>query len=66
MINLRVNRSDFEWVLDNRKHIQCLLDVSYMNQPKDTLLGFAERLFSERDVQITFDENFVLRNFDLD
>jgi len=65
MTKLTMSRNDFEWIMENQKHIKLILDMCYMRPRETTVLGAADKLFSYRDIHITFDEDAILE-YDLD
>lgn len=53
---LEMKRSEFDYILENQKHIKIILDSTYA-VPCNGILYYASKMFGERDVRIIIDED---------
>jgi hypothetical protein len=53
---IEMNRSDFDYIMDNHKHIKIILDSTY-TIPNEGILYYASKMFGERDIRIIINED---------
>jgi hypothetical protein len=53
---IEMNRSDFDYIMDNHKHIKIILDSTY-SIPNEGLLYYASKMFGEKDIRIIINED---------
>ena len=53
---IEMNRSDFDYIMDNHKHIKIILDSTYTT-PNEGILYYASKIFGERDIRIIINED---------
>jgi hypothetical protein len=60
MTTIEISKNDFEYIIKNKNYLTILLDSVHMIPSKNNLLGMAARLFSDKDVEVIFNEDVVL------
>jgi len=60
MTTIEINKNDFNYIIKNKNYLTILLDSVHMMPSKNNLLGMAARLFSDKDVEVIFNEDVVL------
>ena len=53
---IEMNRSDFDYIMENHKHIKIILDSTY-SIPNEGLLYYASKMFGEKDIRIIINED---------
>lgn len=53
---IEINRSDFDYIMDNHKHIKIILDSTFA-VPTQGILYYAYKMFGEKDIRIIINED---------
>jgi hypothetical protein len=53
---IEINRSDFDYIMDNHKHIKIILDATFA-VPNEGILYYASKMFGEKDIRIIINED---------
>ena len=53
---IEMNRSDFDYIMDNHKHIKIILDSTFA-VPCEGILYYASKMFGEKDIRIIINED---------
>lgn len=53
---IEMNRSDFDYIMDNHKHIKIILDSTFA-VPNEGILYYASKMFGEKDIRIIINED---------